>query len=46
MLKVEMYARKLVSSLCQRYTVLRGACLTILAKNQIFLNEEKWDDRK
>ena len=27
-------------------TVLRGACLTILAKNQMFLNKIKWDKIK
>ena len=36
---------KLVSSLCQRYSVAKRlfGCL-FLAKNQIFLNEAKWDE--
>ena len=46
MLKLEKCVQEELFRVYANDTELRGDCLTILAKNQIFLNEVKWDDFK
>ena len=45
MLKLEVYARK-NSVVYATEKVSRNVCLAILAKNQIFLNEARWDENR
>ena len=40
----EMSVREQLVRVCANDTLLRNVCLTILVKNQIFLNEVKWDE--
>ena len=44
MLKLEKCAQEELVSVYANDTLLWGFCLTIYAKNQIFLNEVKWDE--
>ena len=43
MLNLDIYAGKTCQQLCQQKSVAKRLFDSVLAKNQIFLNEAKWE---